>query len=83
MTKMASKRPQMAKIFIKSGENECLLKIKSGELYFNVEKVVAKEKFNPEQALEHYQKCIVTDWTSLQFSRLPTKISVHTTPMRE
>ena len=32
-------------------ENEWLLKFKSGELYFNVAKVVAKEKFNPEQAL--------------------------------
>ena len=44
----------MAKIFVKSGENEWLLKIKSGDLYFNVAKVMAKEKFNPEQALLVY-----------------------------
>ena len=49
--KLKKSGEQMAKIFVKSGENEWLLKIKSGELYFNVAKVVAKEKFNPEQAL--------------------------------
>ena len=40
----------VAKVFIISGENKWLLKIKSGELYFNMANVVAKEKFNPEQA---------------------------------
>ena len=35
----------------KNGENKWLLKFKGGEFVFNVAKVVAKEKFNPEQAL--------------------------------
>ena len=49
--KLALICPQMAKIINKSGENEWLLKFKSGELYFNVAKLVTKEKCNPEQAL--------------------------------